>query len=155
MSHTPTAGYRCPFDNGYGLDASPNPSGCYCGRSLRQKCFDEEKIDILYTVAYIIKEDMNNMNTTTTTTTTRHHNIDLKSEVTAVGITKSPSLNRKEQEKHMVYTVEFWGIEPGSKQCQYGTGWTDNLELANSWAEQIRSGLEPEGTLIRILHACR
>lgn len=94
---------------------------------------------------------MNNMNNQPT----RHHNIKLTGEVQAVGITKSPSLSHKEQAKHMVYTVEFWGIEPRSKECQYGTGWTDSLDVAKSWAEQIRLGFEPEGTEIRILHVCR
>ena len=96
---------------------------------------------------------MNNMNNNTTTT--RHHNITLTGEVIAVGITKSPSLSHKEQAKHMVYSVQFWGIEPQTKQCQYATGWTKSIEEANSWAEQIRSGLHPEGTELRIIHLCR
>ena len=87
---------------------------------------------------------MNNMNTTTT-----RHNITLTSEVDMVGITTTPKGDR------LAYTVHFWGIEPQSKQCQYGTGFTDSIDLANSWAEQIRLGLLPEGTSIRILHLCR
>ena len=88
---------------------------------------------------------MNNMNATTT----RHHNITLKSEVDVVGITTTPKGDR------LTYTVHFWGIEPRSKQCQYATGWTDSIDLANSWAEQIRLGLHPEGTELRIIHLCR
>ena len=94
---------------------------------------------------------MNNMNTTTT----RHHNITLTGEVDVVGITNTPSLNRKEQAKHMAYTVHFWGIEPQSKQCQYATGWTKSIDVANSWAEQVRLGLHPEETELRIIHLCR
>ena len=89
---------------------------------------------------------MNNMNNTTTT---RHHNITLKSEVEAVGITNTPKGDR------LAYTVHFWGIESRSKQCQYAAGWTDSIEEAKAWAEQVRSGLEPEGTKLRIIHVCR
>jgi hypothetical protein len=87
---------------------------------------------------------MNNMNNTT-----RHHNITLTGEVEVVGITTAPKGERLD------YTVHFWGIEPQSKQCQYGTGFTDSIEEANSWAEEIRSGLYPSGTSLRILHVCR
>ena len=44
LSRTPTAAYHSQFDNGYGLDANQNPSGCYSGHLLRQKCFGEERI---------------------------------------------------------------------------------------------------------------
>lgn len=87
----------------------------------------------------------------TTATATRHHNITLKGEVQVIGLQTSPGNTHN----HLAYTVEFWGIELGSKQCQYGLGWTDSLDVANSWAEQIRSGLLPEETSIRILHQCR
>lgn len=83
------------------------------------------------------------------TTTTRHHNITFTGDVEVVGITTTPKGNR------LAYTVHFWGVEGNCKQCQYGTGFTDSIEEANSWAEQIRSGLEPEGTKLRIIHVCR
>ena len=88
-------------------------------------------------------------------TTTRHHNITLQSEVHVFGQPTRPALTDKERMKHLTYMVEFWGIEPGCKECQFGTGFTDSLDLANSWAEQIRLGLLPEGTNLRILHQCR
>jgi hypothetical protein len=88
---------------------------------------------------------MNNMNNTTT----RHHNITFTGEVEVVGINTTPKGDR------LAYTVHFWGIEPQSKQCQYATGWTDSIDLANSWAEQVRSGFYPHGTELRIIHLCR
>jgi hypothetical protein len=51
------------------------------------------------------------------------------------------------------WRVYFWAKSAGNKECEYATDWTQSLELAKSWAEQLQSGNFPDDAQTHLTHS--
>lgn len=53
------------------------------------------------------------------------------------------------------WRVYFWAKATGTKECEYATDWTQSVETAKSWNEQLKTGSIPKDTQTHLTHTTK